>query len=260
MNNKDIGKGINRLVNIPVTPPTKPTHTVLRNLHISSPVTKSQYTRVTLIVDQETHILTKNILYRNGGNLDVTMIHIHPTSRWFFKCWEDLFMAETIDTLINHGIQVVLTCAPNNREIDKLKSILDLCKSTPINLGGQLSLKQTAAISSLAQLFFGVDSAPMHMAAAVNTPVVALFGPSSAITWGPWPNQQATPIVTSPYLCNSGNQQAGSHLVIQQSWACIPCQQSGCERSKHSNCLEAITTDMVVPHLLHRLENEHTYN
>jgi len=253
MNNKDIGKGINRLVNIPVTPPTKPTHTVLRNLHISSPITKSQLTDVKFALNQETKRSTEDILRKHGVNSDRTIIHIHPTSRWFFKCWEDKFMAEAIDTLTKHGIQVVLTCAPNNKELEKLQSIMYLCESSPVNLGGQLSLRQTAAISSFAQLFFGVDSAPMHMAAAVNTPVVALFGPSSAITWGPWPNQQIKPTTTSPYHNNSGNQQAGPHLIIQQEWECVPCQQSGCERSKRSACLEDITPDMVIPHLLQRL-------
>jgi len=252
MNRKDIGKGVNRLVTIPVTPPTKPTHTVLRNLHIASPITKSQQTSVKLTLDQETKRSTIDILLQHGFNPDKTMVHIHPISRWFFKCWEDRFMAEIIDTLIEYGNQVVLTCAPDNRELEKIQSILDLCKSAPINLGGQLSLKQTAALSSLAQLFFGIDSAPMHMAAAVNTPVVTLFGPSSAAIWGPWPNK---PITMTPYPATSGNQQAGPHLIIQQEWECIPCQQSGCERSKRSACLEAITPDMVVPHLLQRLEN-----
>ena len=46
---------------------------------------------------------------------------------------------------------------------------------------GQLSLKQLAALTAQAQLFIGVDSAPMHIAAAMQTPVVALFGPSGEI-------------------------------------------------------------------------------
>jgi heptosyltransferase-3 len=43
-----------------------------------------------------------------------------------------------------------------------------------------------AALAARARLFVGVDSAPMHIAAAVGTPVVALFGPSNERVWGPW--------------------------------------------------------------------------
>ncbi len=54
------------------------------------------------------------------------------------------------------------------------------------SLSGQLSLKELAALTQAAKLFIGVDSAPMHIAAAVGTPTVALFGPSGDKQWGPW--------------------------------------------------------------------------
>jgi hypothetical protein len=49
-----------------------------------------------------------------------------------------------------------------------------------------LSLPELAALTARARAFAGVDSAPMHIAAAVGTPTLALFGPSSEIAWGPW--------------------------------------------------------------------------
>ena len=58
--------------------------------------------------------------------------------------------------------------------------LLDLC--------GRTTIKQLAALSEQSSVFLGVDSAPMHIAAAVGTPVVALFGPSRAFCWGPWDN------------------------------------------------------------------------
>jgi heptosyltransferase-3 len=82
----------------------------------------------------------------------------------------------------------VITGAPVKKELDRINKILTLCKTKPINLSGKLTLKHLACLSSRAKLFFGVDTAPMHMAAATNTPVITLFGASYPVVWGPWNN------------------------------------------------------------------------
>jgi len=122
------------------------------------------------------------------NNID-QFVHIHPVSRWMFKCWEDERMAMMIDYLQqDKGLKVVITGAPVEKELDRIDKILSICKTRPINLSGKLMLKHLACLSSRAKLFFGVDTAPMHMAAAVNTPVVSLFGASYPAIWGPWNN------------------------------------------------------------------------
>jgi heptosyltransferase-3 len=116
-------------------------------------------------------------------------VHIHPVSRWMFKCWENDRMAKIIDYLQqDKGLKVVITGAPVKKELDRINKILSLCKTKPVNLSGKLTLKHLACLSSKAKLFFGVDTAPMHMAAATNTPVVTLFGASYPVIWGPWNN------------------------------------------------------------------------
>jgi heptosyltransferase-3 len=247
VNERNVGKGIYRLIGLPITPPSKPTHTVLRNLHLAEGLAQHQNLLVTVFLDAEVITKTQEILLEHGVDLSHPFVHIHPTSRWMFKCWPDKFMAETIDWLASQGLQVVLTASPENKETDRIKNILQLCATTPANLAGKLTLKQTATISSMATLFFGVDSAPMHMAAAVNTPVVALFGPSSATHWGPWPNTLTLPRITaSPYSNKNGIQNAGGHTIIQKEWACVPCQQSGCEKSKKSACLDTLKPAAVI--------------
>jgi heptosyltransferase-3 len=154
-----------------------------------------------------------------------SLVHVHPTSRWLFKCWNDLSFAETIDWLaIKKNIRVVLTSSAEKKELKKVNMILSMCKSTPVNLSGLLTLKQLAALSKRCQLFVGIDSAPMHIAAAVGTPVIVLFGPSRELNWGPWGN---------------------GHMVIKKDWKCIPCGKDGCSGSKVSLCLEAITPEEV---------------
>ena len=117
-------------------------------------------------------------------------VHIHPVSRWMFKCWEDDRMASVIDYLQqDKELKVIITGAPVKKELDRIDKILTLCKTKPVNLSGELTLKHLACLSSKARLFFGVDTAPMHMAAATNTPVVTLFGASYPVIWGPWNNK-----------------------------------------------------------------------
>jgi len=140
-----------------------------------------------------------------------TFIHIHPVSRWMFKCWEDDRMAAIIDYLQQEkNMRVIITAAPDNVELKRVKNILSLCKTRPTDLSAKLTLKQLAYLSSKAERFFGVDTAPMHIA-AVDTPVIALFGASYPNIWGPWNNSGE-----SRFIFKNGVQKHGIHLVVSQ--------------------------------------------
>ncbi|WP_338559382.1 putative lipopolysaccharide heptosyltransferase III [Erwinia sp. E_sp_B04_7] len=114
-------------------------------------------------------------------------IVIQPTSRWVYKCWEDEKVAGLIDSLSADDVDIVLTAAPDKKEQAMIDNILSLCQNRRvISLAGMLSLPQLAALIDHARLFIGVDSAPMHMAAALDTPCIALFGPTKLTQWRPW--------------------------------------------------------------------------
>lgn len=138
-------------------------------------------------------------------------IHVHPVSRWMFKCWENDRMASIIDYFQEEkNIKVVITASPEKKEKDRVDEILSLCRSKPLNLTGKLTLKQLGYLSSKAKLFFGIDSAPMHMAAAVNTPIVALMGGSEAVHWGPWSNE----VMENSYKEIDAVQTMGNNTII----------------------------------------------
>ena len=81
-------------------------------------------------------------------------MHVHPTSRWLFKTWNDKSMAEIIDYLqIKKKTRVIITSSPEKKEFDKAKKILELCKSKPLQLIGKTTLKQLGALSKRADLF-----------------------------------------------------------------------------------------------------------
>ena len=112
---------------------------------------------------------------------------IHPVSRWMFKCWNNRAMAKVIDYIASKkNVSVILTGSSAEVEMNRIDEISKLCSSNPILLCGKLSLKELSFLISRAKLFFGVDSAPMHVASACDTKVLALFGASFPLCWGPW--------------------------------------------------------------------------
>jgi len=169
-------------------------------------------------------------------------IHIHPVSRWLFKCINDKTMAQIIDYCeVRLNTKVIITAAPAQAELDKINSILSLCKSNPINLAGELSLKQTAVLNKKARLFIGVDTAIMHMSAANDTPVFAFFGPSGTDHWGPWDSN----MMQSTYTKRNGFQIMGKHRVFAENRSCQPCGQDGCNGTKVSDCLMSLDIDVI---------------
>ena len=239
-------------------------HMVLQNLDIMGQFgIKTENLSVNFHIPEVTRIFVKRIFDENniplntslskGEQREVKVVHVHPTSRWLFKCWRDEYMAEIIRWLLDKGLTVIVTSSRESYEIEKTKRILSLIPSLIthnasrlIDFCGKTSVKQLAAISEASQLFFGVDSAPMHIAAAVGTPVVALFGPSGAFNWGPWDNGQGSRTnKLSQYPAQNGMQNSGMHTVIQRDWNCVPCGKDGCAGSKVSKCLEDMTPEMI---------------
>jgi heptosyltransferase-3 len=157
-----------------------------------------------------------------AGLVDGPFVHMHPASRWRFKCWTPERNAALADRLAAEGHVVVMTSAPD--EIAFIDEIVKRMKSKPVNLAGRLALKQLGALIARAKLFVGVDSMPMHLAAALGVPTVALFGPSSELAWGPWNVEQR---------------------VVTTTHSCRPCGVDGCGGSKVSECLTLLGVEPV---------------
>lgn len=112
---------------------------------------------------------------------------IQPTARQYFKCWDNDKFAQVIDYLKQQGLEVVLTCGPGAEDMAVVNEIHDQCQHKPtISLAGKTHFLELAALIDKAVLYIGVDSAPMHMAAALKTPTVCLFGPTDHRKWCPW--------------------------------------------------------------------------
>jgi heptosyltransferase-3 len=214
------------------------------NLSVDFNVPEKDREWVRKILEENNSSSSRRSEHGTQGSGDI-IVHVHPTSRWLFKCWKDEYMAEIIRWFLDKGITVIVTSSPDKQELDKAKRILSLVLSRSsvhnsglIDLCGKTTIKQLGAVSRAADLFFGVDTAPMHIAAAVGTPVVAIFGPSFAFKWGPWDNGNSK-FKLSQFQRN-GVQAFGIHTVIQKDWDCVPCGKDNCRGGKIYKCLEEI--------------------
>ena len=92
------------------------------------------------------------------------------------------------------------------------------------DLVGQTSLRQLVALTRRARLYIGCDTGPMHIAAGLGTPVVALFGPADPARTGPW---------------------GSGHRILRVPPPCAPCNRRTCNQPRHA-CMEDITVEHVL--------------
>jgi heptosyltransferase-3 len=197
--------------------------------------------KVEIFWSNETDVSVQKRMFDNGLK-EGAFIHVHPVSRWLFKCIDDKMVAKIIDHCQEElKLPVVITAAPIDEEREKVKNIISYCQTEPLNLTGKLSLKETAALNKKSKLYIGVDTAIMHISAANHIPTLAFFGPSASYKWGPWDNK----LMKNEYLNVNGDQSMGMHRVLQKNWECVPCISAGCDNSGISDCLIQLNFDEI---------------
>jgi heptosyltransferase-3 len=195
-------------------------HTVERNLDAVRRIGifPSQQQRDLLLHIPETDLAKMRDLAGEG------FILIHPTSRWKFKCLPVQKMRQFAQILAERGHSLVFTSGSDPEELAMIAQIVDGISC--LDLSGKVSLKELGALIQLSSGVVCVDSLPLHMASALKKRVVAIFGPSSDVTWGPWRNPAAQ--------------------IVSQNFSCRPCYQDGCGGSKVSDCLATLPVEAVL--------------
>ncbi len=153
------------------------------------------------------------------------LVVLNPVARWPTKLWQEENFARLADRLIaERKAAVIFTGGAADRET--IGRIVAMMKGRVLNWTGETSLKELAALASLADLFITTDTGPMHLAAAAGGKVVALFGPTA-----PWR--------TGPY--------GAGHVVVRKDLECSPCFRRECP--DRVRCMNAITVDDVMDQL-----------
>lgn len=157
-----------------------------------------------------------------------SFIIVHPVSRWSFKCLPVSTISGVIKQLLMMGSRIILTSSSRKEELAMNRDILSaLPNSNSIwDLSGKLSMKEFAALLTFSSLLITIDSFPLHLASALQIPVVAAFGPTSDITWSPWKHPQSQ--------------------IVTANTPCRPCYMAGCGGSRRSACLEQISIDVLM--------------
>lgn len=157
-------------------------------------------------------------------------ILIHPASRWRFKCISNKTMRNVARRLVEKGEKLVFTSGNDPAERAMVQEIIyDLPPGSCCSLAGAISILELGALIEQSAALLCVDSLPLHLASALKTPVVALFGPTSEITWGPWRNPHAR--------------------VITEKMSCRPCYLDGCGGGKVSDCLQTLSEERILSEL-----------
>ena len=199
-------------------------HAVERNLDmleqigvpISGPVT------FPLDVPAESERWAETLWMREQIEVGENTVVVHPAARWQTKRWPAERFAQVADRLSSHmGARIILVAG--KEQISQVDEVLRHLRGCAINLAGQSTLLELAAILKKSTLVISNDSGPMHLAAAVGTPVVALFGPTDPRRVGPY---------------------GAAHVVLKKHFQCAGCTRRGCAHAQQ--CLKMITVDEVV--------------
>jgi len=155
------------------------------------------------------------------------LVVIHASSRWKYKEIPIVSWARIIDELKSRKIDVVISGSQDDLKTNEL--IYDLCESKPV-IPKNFTLTDTAALYERADLVLTIDSMSTHLASALKTPVVSIFGPTNEKNWRPWKGKYKV---------------IGLSAKDNEMFACRPCGQDGCEGTKVSQCLVQLDSKMV---------------
>ncbi len=161
------------------------------------------------------------------------IVGLHPggSGRWKTKRWDLERWAQLGDGLMQRQIQVVITGGPDERDLSA--HLAQLMVSNPLVLIGQTAILDLAELIRRFHVFVAHDSSPLHLAAAVGTPTVALFGPTD-------PRRHVPP--------------SFSGKILKKDVFCSPCYSPTCRTVTHA-CMKRIEVDEVLESVLNLLQD-----
>lgn len=181
---------------------------------------KSREAVFNLPISDQDRNAANDLLMKHGIKRLELLVAINPIAKWETKLWDNLKFANFADRLIKQAnADVIFTGSMEDSEA--IEDIISNMKTRAANFAGKTGLKTLAALYEKASIVVSTDTGPMHLSAAIGTPVVALFGPTA-----PWR--------TGPF--------GPGHKIIRADLECSPCFKRQCKTIK---CMKQITVDEV---------------
>jgi len=148
-------------------------------------------------------------------------INVRASSRWLAKNWPPKYISELCDRLASSfNARTVLTGTKD--DFSFMEKIKEGTSSKPITAAGKTGILELASLIKRCRVYITPDSAPLHIASAVGTPFIALFGPTD-------PSRHVAP--------------SKRYTVIKKDLKCSPCYNPNC--LKKVKCMNSITVDEV---------------
>ena len=164
------------------------------------------------------HLLNKEWL---SDDQKIIGINMGASKKWVTKCWPRQHMVKFCDELGLRNIRVVVT--GTDADSSDANVLINSVKSAKvINACGKTTVNQLASLIKRCAVYISADSSPLHIAAAMKTPIIAFFGPTD-------PARHMPP--------------AKDYLIIRKELPCSPCYKSKC---KHKKCMNMITAEEVL--------------
>jgi len=187
-------------------------------------------------INQKDAVSVKNRLEK----LNISKFLIfHPSAQYNYKLYPQNLRNDLLGLLNQLKIPIIVTGGNNEFDlvIKKMLPILD----NVVNWIGQTSINEYIALSSLSQGYIGMDTLNMHIAAAQNKRVFAIFGPTKLSMWSPWSNKlKRSATIDMP------EQTYGNITIFQADMPCVACGKAGCKDSGKSECLDKIKPKVII--------------
>jgi lipopolysaccharide heptosyltransferase II len=164
------------------------------------------------------------LLSRSGVTPGTSWVAMNVSARWPTKRWPAASFAEVADRLRQEGCGAVVMIGGPEERAD-VAVVSGMMKAPAIDLAGTTTVGLLPALLSRASLLISNDSGPMHIAAAIGTPVLALFGPTSAARTGPY---------------------GVGHQVLTGKVPCSPCFSRTCHNTLSLECLKMVSPEQVL--------------
>jgi len=224
-------RGRGKLYNVRVPSPTVEPHAIdfhWRSLEALG-ITKGDQ-RTEIFVAAEEKKWAHDFLNRLSIDRTRPLVGLHPGATWPNKRWPEKYFAELAEKLRAQNIQVLITQGPGEDAI--VAAVRRQCSAHVVPLP-VLSLRRLASVLQRLNVFVSNDCGVMHLAVAVGTSTVGLFGPSQPEIW-------------FPYDQNHG------HLALWQPIACRPCHQNFCPLG-HLDCQNKLDVERVFSAVMERV-------
>ncbi len=165
------------------------------------------------------------------------LICLNPGASNRIKCWSPAAFASLADRLIEDiGVGVIIVGGGEERDLaDAIRSGM---KNAPLDMVGKMSLTQLGAVLKRCEVLVSGDTGPMHLATAVKTPVIALFGAINPSRTGPVGK--------------------GHRVIRHEELECVPCVAKECRNPVYLECMEKITVGEVFSAVVDLLREKET--